>query len=295
MQNVKLSIDVPERSVAHHIAGVLSDVIDPPPNALTIFENGPQWLIEAYFDHQPDGAAIVHHIADVLECPVPGFRVGEVPNENWVALSQAALPPVFAGRFTVYGSHDRDRIGRGFNTLQIDAGEAFGTAHHATTYGCLLALDRLTRRRRFSSVLDLGTGSGVLALAMQRAEPQARILGTDIDVQSIVVAKANARINALSPAGDPRLQLLYAAGLDAPAIRQRAPFDLVIANILAGPLIHLAGDISHQVQLGGQILLSGILVRQAAEVIAAYRAHGFDLQRHDRIDEWATLVMVRRY
>lgn len=291
----KLAIRHPDRSTAHQIAGVLTDLIEPAPDALTIFEDGTAWLIEAYFEAPPaDPGQLVDNIANMLAIPVPEFGMENVPDENWVALSQAALPPVYAGRFTIYGSHDLERVGRGLNTILIDAGEAFGTAHHATTYGCLLEIDRLTRRRVVRNVLDLGTGTGVLAIALQRALPSARLIATDIDARSVEVAAANARANAMIGPMDQRLQFACAAGLAAPAIRERAPFDLVVANILAGPLIKLAADISRNVETGGSTILSGILVRQAPEVIATYCAHGFALTGHRRYEEWSTLTLVKR-
>ena len=175
----KLVVPVADRTTAHLIAGVLSDLFVPAPNAVTVFEDtGPDapdgWLVEAYYgDEAADAAKAATFFSDILQIPAPSCRLELVPDENWVAKSQAALPPVFAGRFVVHGSHDSARIGRGWSKIKIDAGEAFGTAHHATTYGCLLALDCLTRRRQFCNVLDLGTGSGVLALAVQRAMPAA--------------------------------------------------------------------------------------------------------------------------
>ncbi|MCB1510811.1 MAG: 50S ribosomal protein L11 methyltransferase [Hyphomicrobiaceae bacterium] len=290
-----MAIRHPDRSLAHQIAGYLTNLSEPPPDALTIFESGPGWLIEAYYEAPPeDEAAIVEVLASALEIDVPTYAFEIVPDANWVAISQAALPPVFAGRFTVFGSHDLDRIGRGWTRLQIDAGEAFGTAHHATTYGCLSELGRLSQRHRFHNVLDLGTGSGVLALALQRAQPHARIIATDLDLRSIEVARDNATVNALTGPLEQRLQFHCAAGLDAVAIRSRAPFDLVIANILAGPLILLAPSIVRHTRPGSSLILSGILVPQAAQVIARYRALGFVLVAHQRYEEWATLTFSRR-
>jgi ribosomal protein L11 methyltransferase len=199
---------------------------------------------------------------------------------------------VFAGRFTVAGSHDRDRVPNGPNTLMIEAGEAFGTAHHATTYGCLLALDRVTRRRAFHNVLDLGTGSGILALAIQRTLPDAIIIASDLDPRSIEVAAENARHNGLPVrAGGP--DFIVADGVRDHRIRRKAPFDLVVANILAGPLIAMADDITRVLGAGGTLVLSGILVSQAQQVAMRYRSLGLRVRRHDRHDEWSTLVFAK--
>ncbi|MGI9404271.1 MAG: 50S ribosomal protein L11 methyltransferase, partial [Hyphomicrobium sp.] len=226
----------------------------------------------------------------VLEGPVPPLDVSPVPDLNWVAMSQAALPPVTAGRFTVHGSHDSSRVPRGPNAILIEAGEAFGTAHHATTLGCLLAIDRLTRATSFRRVLDLGCGSGVLAIAASRALPKAQIFATDFDAQSVAVAAQNMRANGV----DQRVALARAHGLDHHALRHAAPFDLVIANILAGPLCTLASDVDKVTRRGGVLVLSGILNSEAAGVTAAYRAHGFSLKEHRRMDGWSTLTFFKR-
>src|SRR5690606_11194247 len=151
-----------------------------------------------YYSGRPDCDAIAGQIGGMLPFPVPHIDVVAVPDENWVEVSQSALPPVTAGRFTIHGSHDRGVVPRGPNTVLIDAGEAFGTAHHATTQGCLIALDRVTRRRQFESVLDLGCGSGVLAIAAARALPGARIEASDNDPVAISVARTNARLNGVA-------------------------------------------------------------------------------------------------
>ena len=292
MAFTKFAAEFSERALAYAIGNALQDLLEPPPDALTVFEDGPgHWRIEAYFD----GAAaldrdLAAELAPLIAGPVPKFTAELVPDLNWVAISQAALPPVHAGRFTIHGSHDRGRVAHGPYTIVIDAGEAFGTAHHATTLGCLLAIDRLTRSRSFESMLDLGCGSGVLAIAAAKAMPGARIIAADMDPQSVKVATENVRLNGASN----RVALVTAAGLANPGLRQRAPFDLLIANILAGPLVRLAPALARSVRRSGTLVLSGILIPQAAEVLAAYRSHGFVLQRHDRLTGWSTLTLKRR-
>lgn len=291
----KLVIETRDRDLARTLAGALQDLIEPAPDALTLFEEpGPapepaRWRIEAYYEPMPQAGATEAALEAVLGKAPPPIHIVDVPQENWVALSQAALPPVIAGRFTVHGSHDRHRVPRGPNAILIDAGEAFGTAHHATTHGCLEAIDLLTRRRRFANVLDLGCGSGVLAIAVARTQPAARILATDLDRQSVVVARENMRANG---AGS-RIKALVADGLGHPEIRRAGRFDLLIANILAAPLILLARGIARTVRPGGSLVLSGLLVAQAPQVIAAYRAAGFRLAAHRRANGWSTLTLRR--
>ncbi len=287
----KIVVSIAARDLAHRIAGALQDLVEPPPAALTLFEDGPAgWRIEAYYDEPADPDALRASLASLIGQPVPKLREEAVPQENWVALSQAALPPVAAGRFTVHGSHDKARVPQGPNAILVDAGEAFGTAHHATTHGCLLAIDEQTRRGRFSRVLDLGCGSGVLAIAVARALPHARVLASDIDVQSVRVAQDNFSANGVRA----RIRAVCATGLDHPALREASPFDLLVANILAGPLVKLAPSVARAVRRGGRLVLSGILIPQAPEVIAAYRAAGFRLDGHKRITGWSTLVLTRR-
>lgn len=296
MSTHKIIFDEPDRGTAHAIAAALQDLFDPGPAALTLFEHQPNgetglhWRIEAYYDDMPDAGALTTTLRDILGVDIPAAQVAAVPALNWVAISQAALPPVRAGRFTVHGSHDQGRVPRGPYSILIDAGEAFGTAHHATTYGCLLALDRLTRRAQFKNVLDLGCGSGVLAIAVARANPQAHIIATDLDRQSVKVAGDNMRLNGVGH----RITALCANGLEAPALRRSAKFDLVIANILAGPLISLSGPISRALEPGGALVLSGLLTHQAPSVLAAYNAQGLSLASHARINGWSTLVLQKR-
>jgi ribosomal protein L11 methyltransferase len=285
-----LSALVADRDFAHRIAGALQDLIEPLPNALSLFEEpGEGWRIQSYYDSAEDAQAAADVLESALGEPSPPLTVAPVPDVNWVALSQAALPPVAAGRFTVHGSHDAHRVGQGPGAILIDAGEAFGTAHHATTYGCLLAIDRLTRRRNYTNVLDLGCGSGVLSIAVARALPDARIMASDLDEQSVAVAASNIAANRAAS----RISAIVASGLDHPRLRTPQSYDLLIANILAAPLIMLAGDIARATRPGGHVVLSGLLTHQAREVSAAYRAHGFYLEDHARIVGWSTLVLRR--
>ncbi len=285
----KVVIDIAERSAARTIGAAMTDLIMPAPDALTLFERGTEWRIEAYYDPMPDTAQLATDLANACEIPIPPIRIEDVPQENWVRLSQEALPPVIAGRFTIHGSHDRHRVPQGPNSILIDAGEAFGTAHHATTQGCLAAIDRVTRQRQYDRVLDLGCGSGVLAIAVARSLPHAAIVASDLDHQSVVVARENMRANGVGS----RIQAIVAGGLQHPVLRARAPFDLLIANILAGPLIVLSKSLAKAVIPGGTVILSGILTPQAPQVSAAYLAAGLHLVRHDRVYGWSTLTLAR--
>ena len=287
----KFAADFNDRDQAYATSNALQDLLEPPPDALTVFENGPEcWRIEAYFDTAQGERDPAGELAPLFTKPLPEFTAEDVPELNWVAISQAALPPVRAGRFTIHGSHDRGRVARGPNTILIDAGEAFGTAHHATTLGCLLAIDRLARSHAFGSVLDLGCGSGVLAIAVAKSLPGTRIVAADMDAQSVKVAAENVRLNGVAR----QVRVTQASSTTHPEIRSRAPFDLLIANILSGPLVHLAPELTAALVKGGMLVLSGILVPQAPEVIATYGAHGFALLRHDRIVGWSTLTFARR-
>jgi ribosomal protein L11 methyltransferase len=287
----KISARTAHTDLARALEGALENLIEPAPDAVSRFEvPGEGWLIEAYYQNAPDVVRLGADLEAALGRPPPPLELGDVPDLNWVAISQAALPPVAAGRFTVHGSHDRHRVPQGPNAIEIDAGEAFGTAHHATTLGCLEAIDRLTRQRCFARVLDLGCGSGVLAIAAARALPRADVLATDSDPQAVAVAQANARANGAAG----RIAFACAIGLEHPWLRHSPPFDLVIANILAGPLTVLAGDLAKAVRGGEMLILSGLLDREAAPLTATYTAHGFCLVAHRRIAGWSTLTLRRR-
>ena len=205
---------------------------------------------------------------------------------DWLAMSLSGLPPVRAGRFFVYGAHDRGQAPPNTINLRIEAGAAFGTGHHGTTVGCLAAFDALRKARRFPRVLDVGCGTGVLAIAAARTGSGVA-LGTDIDRDSVRIANENARLNAA------RARFVHASGLAAAAVRRRAPYDLVFANILAPPLVALAQDIKAALRPGGFAILSGLLRIQERRVLAAYLSRGFRLERRLHRDAWATLVVRR--
>jgi ribosomal protein L11 methyltransferase len=274
---------------AEAIAGLLTEVVDPPP-AVSIVEGGPLRLIEVYFEKAPDLVALEGLVREAA--PVAGaagrLRLEEIPDENWVARVQRGLHPVRAGRFLIHGSHDR-RIGRGRRfAIEIDAGRAFGTAHHGTTSGCLVAIDGLAKRTRWRRVLDLGTGSGVLAIAAAKVS-RAQVLASDIDPVAVAVARENVQASGASAA----IRAVTAAGVTDAEIRRRAPFDLITANILARPLIKLAPRLARLLAPGGHLVLSGLLDSQAREVRATYLAHGLVVEGRLSREGWTTLVLRR--
>ena len=286
----KIAVEVSESILARMLASAFSEIVHPAPEAVTLFEAGTGWRIEAYYPSPVDAQALAGQLSELLGMTPPALTLAPVPDANWVALSQAALPPVTAGRFRVHGSHDRHRVARSPYTIEIEAGEAFGTAHHATTQGCLEALWTLARLRPFRRVLDLGCGSGVLAIAAARSLPRASITATDHDRLAVEVASANARLNGVRS----RVRFAVADGLCHQHARRRPGYDLVLANILAGPLIALAPAMAKVVAPSGIVVLSGLLNPQAAQVIAAYRCAGFQLLVHRRCAGWATLTLLRR-
>lgn len=292
MGQSKLSLRVAEFGQARALMDRLSAAEEPLAHAVTMFESAATggWQVEAYYEVPPDAAALLTSFADLAVTP-SDLRIEDVPDQNWVAISQSALPPVEAGRFVVHGSHDRDRIGFRLNAIEIDAGEAFGTAHHATTRGCLEALDRLVRRRRFRSVLDLGCGSGVLCIAARRLLPRARVEASDNDPEAVRVARGNARRNRTAST----TRIVTSHGFDHPMIRGGGRFDLVLANILAGPLISLAPAMRHALRSRGTAVLSGILDEQSPAVEAAYRSQGFVLSAKTVEAGWATLVLTKAH
>jgi ribosomal protein L11 methyltransferase len=284
----KLRIEAADADAGRSAAGLLGERIDPEPLAVTLFEaEPPLFTVEVYYDTPPALDAIATALAELAGVDTPSLQ--EVPDLNWVALSQAALPPVEAGRLWLHGSHDRWRFAMRRTAIEIDAGEAFGTGHNPTTAGSLVALDALARRRNFRRVLDLGCGSGVLAIAAARLIATARIFAVDNDPIATEIARANARLNRAGR----RLAIVTASGFDHPRVRRAAPFDLVLANILPRPLLRLAPQMHRALARGGIAVLSGLLNQQAREVAMAYRAHGFRLVACERRGGWTILTLQR--
>ena len=277
------------------IGDVFADLADPP--SLNVEEPDPErpdaWVMTAYFNEKPD-AALVDRITALF--PSAGEIVlAPLPDADWTTLSQRNLEPVRAGRFVVHTRAHADAVRIGDIAIAIEAGLAFGTGQHATTHGCLLALDRLGKHRRFADIADLGTGTGVLAIAAARRWKRARTIATDIDPVSIAVTRANLYGNKVAPgrrAG--RIELVVAAGMHHRRLAARAPYDLIIANILAPPLVALSRPISAALAPGGVLVLAGLLQSQAVRVRAAYRKHGLvPLAAQHRRGEWPCVVLTR--
>jgi ribosomal protein L11 methyltransferase len=239
------------------------------------------WRIDAYPTSTAEAEALQGLLGDF---PALSTATEALADADWLAMALSGLPPVRAGRFFIFGLHDRGRTPSHTVNLRIEAGAAFGTGHHGTTVGCLIAYDSLLKRRRFRRVLDVGTGTGVLAIAAAKTGA-AVVVGTDIDPVSVRIAAENAAVNRA------RVRFVHAAGLRHPRVRGAAGYDLVFANILARPLIGLAGDIRGALKPGGVTILSGLLRTQERAVRAAYLARGFRVHRRIHRDAWATLVL----
>lgn len=280
---------LPGEAPAQALAAALED-LDDAPLGVGVFEiedGSGLWEVGAYFEEAPDDIVLMLMAEAFGARP---FAVSELPEIDWVAKVRRELSPVEAGRFFVYGSHDADKVPAGRVALQIEATVAFGTGHHGTTLGCLRAFDRLFDAGfRPSRVADIGCGTAVLAMAAAAVLPDARVIASDIDRVAVDVAEANVAINGLSG----RVECLEAAGFDHPVLAAAAPFDLVFANILKGPLIELAPPMAAHLVAGGIAILSGLLVVQAESILDAYVAAGFDPVSREDIGEWCTLVVRR--
>ena len=260
-----------------------------------------EWIIDVYCQMEPDAALIENLLQLSPSAEAAAFQplVEMLDDEDWVTLSQQGLEPLRAGRFHVHTSRDQPSDDPKLTNLCIDAGQAFGTGHHETTMGCLHSLDRLKRTsHRFRNIADVGTGTGLLAFAAHHLWPDARVIASDIDPIAVAVTEENCQLNAIAPGnGRGQIRILQSNGLDHPALEQRAPYDLIIANILAGPLVALAPQIAAAAEAGTVLILAGLLARQKAEVVSAYLRQGFRL-RHTRLEnEWPclTLVKARKY
>lgn len=266
---------------------------DDSPPVLVVDEPDPaqpdDWRLHAYFEREPtlDDMKMLSRLAGGSAPHID--RLGE---DDWVTMSQQGLEPIRAGRFFVHTPTHREAVPEGAVAFEIDAGLAFGTGQHATTAGCLAALDRLERTgKRFANIADIGTGTGLLAFAAMALWPKARCIATDIDPIAVDVSRDNAAINRIPLGGGAgELLLCVADGMKSEVLIARAPFDLLIANILAGPLIELAPAFAKAVAPGATVILAGLLDSQAKAVAAAYAAEGMKLV-DDGSGEWPTLAL----
>jgi ribosomal protein L11 methyltransferase len=275
---------------ARRVVDILEESVDPDDVAVAAFERADgRWDVTLHFAAPPDEAAIRDLVALTA-----GDRIAQtiafqaVEAKDWVKASLEGLVPVHAGRFVVHGHHDRQRVPPNKQGIEIEAALAFGTGHHGTTRGCLLLLDEVLKKRAPKRVLDLGSGTGVLAIAAAKSLRR-NVLATDIDPRSVVVAAENAVLNGVGNLVDP----VGATGFAAPQIRRRAPFNLILANILANPLRQLAPAMARHLAPGGLAILSGLLPAHTRGVVASYRAAGIILSKRIEVDGWSSLLMRR--
>lgn len=280
------------RLTAHSDFSRLADIVqrldEAGPDGMTswsLFDEGEVARLDLIFDVEPDEAAVRQSAGlpdDMIIACAP------MPEEDWVKLSLAGLKPVEAGRFVVYGEHDRDQVPADKIGLEIEAGPAFGTGHHGTTRGCLMAFDEmLAEGEAPKTVLDLGCGTAVLAIAAAKTLPEARILASDVDPESVEESRANCEKN-----GTPGIEVFLAEGLDHEQLASRE-FELIFANILARPLVELAPDIAKALSADGKVILSGLLTEQEEWVRTAFEAAGLTISRRTPIEDWETLVAQR--
>jgi ribosomal protein L11 methyltransferase len=287
-QTHRATLAIGDERTARRAADLLTEALDEGEAAVAAFE-GPsgRWDITIYFADAPNEAAIRELIALAAGADVArSARFDTVEPKDWVRATLDELVPVHAGRFVVHGQHDRAKVTPNKLGIEIEAALAFGTGHHGTTRGCLLLLDHVLKALRPRRVLDLGTGTGVLAIAAAKALRD-QVLASDIDALSVKVAAENARLNGVGQF----VEVTWGSGFSAPKLRQRKPFDLVLANILANPLRQMATPMSRHLAGGARVILSGLLSAQAPAVIAAYRARGLIVERHIRIEGWSSLLL----
>jgi ribosomal protein L11 methyltransferase len=278
---------------ARRVGDLLAESFAPDEIAVSLVDSGQsaasergRWRVTIFFRNDPDETALRELTAVAAGSDAAkALRFETLAAKDWVRESLAGLTPVTAGRFVIHGAHDRDTVPSNRIGIEIEAALAFGTGHHGTTRGCLVALDDICRSGTPRRILDVGTGTGVLAIAAALTLRRG-VIATDIDVPSVQVARGNARLNRAAG-----ITFMHANGVMAPAIHARAPFDLVFANILLGPLKRLAAPIRSILAPGGRIVLSGILNAQANAALAAYRP--LMLERRTTLDGWTTLVLRR--
>jgi ribosomal protein L11 methyltransferase len=280
-----------DEQTARRLAAYLGESLDGEDAACAAFEDSAgAWQVAIHFRQPPDEASLRSLVAVAAgDVASRSLSIEPVAATDWVAQSLADLKPVRAGRFLVHGAHDRNKLRANDIGIEIEAALAFGTGHHGTTRGCLQAFADLAKRLRFQRVLDVGTGSGILAIAAARLL-RARITASDIDGRAIETARGNARINRAAPL----LAFVCASGATARAITSAAPYRLIFANILLLALMRLAVPLRGLTAPGARIVLSGLLPNHANAALAIYRAQGFVLEKRITLDGWVTLVVHRK-
>lgn len=278
------------RDIAARLSDALVAHFEGDDVAVANFEDADgSWTVELYFAQAPDERALRDVVYEVAgEAASRALSLARVSARDWIATSLAGLHPVVAGRFVIHGAHDRAKVGANRIGVEIEAALAFGTGHHGTTRGCLLALDHILKARSPRCVLDVGTGTGVLAIATAKALHR-HVLASDIDREAVIVARTNARVNCAASL----VTIVHTRGLSRPHF-QAPRFDLVFANILLGPLKSIAATMVRVLAPNAHVILSGLLSGQANAALAAYRAHGLTLERRITLDGWVTLVLTRR-
>ncbi len=289
-QTSVLALLVTDAGTARRLFDGLADVFEAGETAIAVSEQpSGAWAVEIHFERPPDQDAVRTLIGNFAgHAARERIAFTTIAPRDWVTHSLQGLAPVTAGRFVVHGAHDRHRVPPNRIGIEIEAALAFGTGHHATTRGCLVALDRVLNRRRPRRMLDVGCGTGVLAIAAARATRRLVMAG-DIDPVSARVARDNVRRNRVGAF----VHVVRANGLADRRVRAHAPFDLVFANILLGPLKLLARPVRRVAAPGARIVISGLLPGQANAALAAYRALGLVLERRIPLDGWTTLMLVR--
>jgi ribosomal protein L11 methyltransferase len=284
----RASFAIGDEQAAKGVVDALTEIFFDGEAAIAAFERPDgRWDVTVHFADAPDQALVRELVGNAAGKEVAqGIAFDTIEAKDWVKASLEDLVPVPAGRFVVHGQHDRARVPANKLGIEIEAALAFGTGHHGTTRGCLLLLDHVLKARRPRRALDLGTGTGVLAIAASKALHKP-VLASDIDPPSVKVARENARLNETGNL----VQVIRATGFSAPQFAAHGPFDLVLANILANPLRQLAGPMARHLASSAYVILSGLLTHQAGGVIAAYRARGMVPVRHLRIEGWSSLLL----
>jgi len=284
----RASFAIGDEQTAKGVLDVLTEIFFDGEAPMAAFERPDgRWDVTVHFADAPDQALVRELVGNAAgEEVAQRIAFDTIEAKDWVKASLEDLVPVPAGRFVVHGQHDRARVPANKLGIEIEAALAFGTGHHGTTRGCLLLLDHVLKARRPHRVLDLGTGTGVLAIAAAKAL-HGQVLASDIDPPSVKVARENTRLNE---AGN-WVQVIRATGFSAPQFAQYGPFDLVLANILANPLRQLAGPMARHLAPSAHVILSGLLTHQARGVIAAYRARGLVPVKQLRIEGWSSLLL----